>query len=163
MSKTNRGKDFETRIKTAFEKQPNMFSLRLLDPQNGFAGVRNICDFVFYSKPTLFLIECKTHYGNILPFSCITENQWSGLLEASKLPGVVAGVIVWFIDHDATYFIDIRHLQQLKIIGKKSLNIKLCQEYLREIPGEKKRVFFEYDVTGFVNDERSKCDGRSTD
>ena len=42
----------------------------------------------------------------------ITKDQWDGLVEKSKIPGVVAGIIVWFIDHDTTTFVPIQELKR---------------------------------------------------
>lgn len=151
MSNQNRGKQFEEQIKDAFRKLPDTTITRLLDPQAGFAGVRNICDFIVYHYPHQFYIECKSCYGNTLPFSNITDNQWEGLLEVSDIVGVVAGVIVWFIDHDETLFVPIKVLQQLKEDGGKSVNInKIDRAVCCIIPGIKKRILFDYDLSGFV-------------
>lgn len=147
----NRGKQFEEQIKLAFEKVPNTTVTRLIDPQNGFAGVRNICDFIVYHYPNQLFIECKSCYGNTLPFSNITENQWEGLLKVSDVVGIRAGIVVWFIDHDETFFVPIKYLQELKDCGEKSLNInKFDRCCCYRIPGTKRRVLFDYDFYDFL-------------
>ena len=149
----NRGKQFEEKIRTAFESVPDTTVTRLLDPQAGFAGVRNVCDFIVYHYPHQFYIECKSCYGNTLPFSNITQNQWEGLLKVSNVVGVVAGVIVWFIDHDETLFVPIQVLQELKDAGEKSVNInKIDRAKCYKIPSTKKRVLCDYDMQWFVGD-----------
>lgn len=147
----NRGKDFETQIRTDLLKVPNTSVYRLQDTMGGFKGASNICDFIVYKYPIQLFLECKTHYGNTLPFSCITKNQWDGMLKQSKIRGVQAGVLVWFMDHDATYFIPISVLQRLKNEGSKSLNIKMRKDDWILVSGKKKRVMFEYNMAEFMH------------
>lgn len=150
MSKINRGKDFEAQIRKAFEDVPNSAVVRLIDPQNGYAGVRNICDFIMYHKPVQYFIECKSCYGNTLPFTNITDNQWDGLYRMSDIDGVIAGVIVWFIDHDKTVFLPIQDLVNRKRLGDKSFNINKTYDFdVFYLEGKKRRILFDYDVTSF--------------
>ena len=147
----NRGKDFEDCIREACEAIEDTSVTRLIDPQAGYAGVRNICDFIVYKYPTQYFLECKSIKGNTLNFkSDITENQWNGMLEKSKVRGVVAGVIVWFIDHDKTIFVPIQDLEEMRADGHKSFNATAQYvEYYYHIPGRKKRIYFEYDMEKF--------------
>lgn len=156
----NRGKQFEEQIREAFERVPHTTVTRLIDPQNGYAGVRNICDYIVYHYPTQFFIECKSCYGNTLSihsndqkkkYGAITNNQWEGLEEKSKIKGVVAGYMIWFIDHDRTIFVPAQSMIVHRELGEKSYNIakQWDSDYI-EIPGEKKRVLFDYDMTGFI-------------
>lgn len=155
----NRGKKFENVVKKSFLKVPNVSIDRLHDQTNGFKGSQNICDFIVYREPYEYYIECKSVHGNTLPFSNITETQWNGLLEKSKIEGVFAGVICWWIDKDITRFIPIQILQMLKEEGKKSINcywdscvdVYNIRYYIPEIKGKKKRVFFDYDMGEFLN------------
>ena len=149
--KVNRGKDFESQIRKAFEEVENTSVVRLLDPQSGYAGVRNICDFIVYHYPHQYFIECKSCYGNTLPFSNITKNQWTGLLEMSEIRGVIAGYMIWYIDHDRTIFVPARSMQVHKELGEKSLNIskQWDSDYI-EIKGKKKGILFEYDLSKFL-------------
>ena len=150
----NRGKKFERVIREAFEKVPGVSIDRLHDQTNGFKGSQNICDFIVYREPYEYYFECKSVHGNTLPLSNITETQWNGLLQKSQIEGVFAGIIVWYIDKDATFFIPIQILNQDKSIGHKSMSCKSCYEYpsIVEITGKKKRVFFEYDMEKFLNE-----------
>ena len=152
----NRGKKFEDAIKKAFSICPGMSVDRIIDPQAGYAGVRNICDFIMYKHPHEIYMECKSHYGNTLNFKGdITQNQWDGLKEKSEIDGVIAGIMVWFIDHNRTVFVPIQELVKLQDQGKKSLNIsQLVQNqnfYYLEMPGKLKRVYFEYDAKQFMD------------
>ena len=156
MSKVNRGKQFEEQVRTALENVPDTSVDRLIDPQNGFAGVRNICDFIAYHYPHQFYLECKSCYGNTLSihtnnpknkYGAITNNQWEGLLEKSKTTGVIAGYVIWFIDHDITVFLSAKYLEFIRNNGKKSVNIKDLDDSWYIVPGNKKRVLFDYDFS----------------
>lgn len=149
----NRGKQFEDQIKAGFNAIPNLIIERLPDPQNGYKGVRNICDFYVYRFPFLMFLECKSCHGNRLPFSNITENQWNGLLEKSEYPGVIAGYMVWYIDHDMTVFIPAIVLKKLKDSGCKSIGYNdeiISSNDCILVPGKKKRILFDYDMASFL-------------
>lgn len=78
---------------------PDSFLLRLPDQVSKFAGYSsNICDFVGYKYPKLFLIECKSIHGNTLPFTNLT--QFDKLVTYKDISGVNPGVVVWWVDHD---------------------------------------------------------------
>lgn len=147
----NRGKQFENIIKESFLKVPNVSIDRLHDQTAGFKGIAGICDFIVYKEPYEYYIECKSVHGVSLPFSNITETQWNGLLEKSKIEGVFAGIICWWIDKDVTKFIPIQSLQWNKENGYKSLRYDHNGTSFIEIKGKKKRVFFEYDMEEFLN------------
>ena len=154
MSNINRGKDFEEVIRKSFEKVPDTNVERMADPVQGYLGVRNHADFIVYHKPYEYHIECKSVHGNTLPFSNITKNQWDGLLEVSKIDGIIAGVIVWFVDRDITLFIPIQTLQLMKDVGIKSIRYDVLDDCegdtdILEIKGKRKRVFFDYSMQDF--------------
>ena len=142
----NRGKQFESVIKTSFENS-NFCIDRLHDQTNGFKGSQNICDFVVFRQPNIMYLECKSCHGNTLPFSNITQTQWNGLLEKDLYCGVYAGVMIWWIDKDITKFVPIYNLQILADSGAKSIRFDTASGI--EVPGKKKRVFFEYDMEKF--------------
>ena len=150
----NRGKDFEKVIKKAFELQPNLSVDRFPDPMAGYAGIRNICDFGVYFYPHYYYLECKAIRGNTLNFnSQITQDQWNGLLAKSKIRGIRAGIIVWFIEHDITVYVSIQVLELLKSNGAKSLHINDLLEnkiHFIKIKAKKKRVLYEYDISDIL-------------
>lgn len=173
----NRGKKFEDIIKEAFEKIPDVSVVRLHDQTTGYLGSSNHCDFIVYKKPYEYHIECKSVHGNTLSihsipkpdkhgvlhgfYGNITDKQWEGLLEKSKIKGVFAGIICWWIDKDITRFIPIQILQCEKDDGMKSirydadLGIGYQDEYqfspVIDLKGKKKRVFFDYDMDDFFH------------
>ena len=159
----NRGKQFEDVIKQAFLKIPGVSIDRLHDQMTGYKVTSaNICDFIVYKKPYEYYIECKSVHGNTLPFSNITDNQWRGLLEKSKIEGVKAGIICWWIDKDVTLFIPIQLLQAEKNLDYKSIRYDYGFAYYDKetgkisspvtLSGKKKRVFFDYDMTTFFKE-----------
>lgn len=91
----NRGKQFEQKIREAFLKIPNVSIDRIPDQTMGYKGACNISDFIVYKEPYEYYVECKSVHGASLPFSNISQNQWQGMLEKSKIEGVFAGVICW--------------------------------------------------------------------
>ena len=157
----NRGKQFETVVKDCFQKVPHTAVVRLHDQTTGFVGSSNICDFIVYHYPNQYFIECKSVHGNTLPFSNITDNQWQGMLEMSKIHGVWAGVVCWWCDHDVTKFIPIDTLEAMRKADCKSVRYDL-QQYIADrfiysiynIEGKKKRIFFDYDMDKFFKDVR---------
>lgn len=159
----NRGKAFENIIKEAFQKIPGVSVDRIHDQMNGYAGSANISDFIIYKKPYEYYIECKTTHGNTFPFTNISDNQWRGLLEKSKIEGVKAGVIVWWCDKDVTKYIPIELLQ----VMRDAWNMKSVRyDYepfdkdtiiipyfdFITIQGKKKRIFWDYDMTTFFKE-----------
>lgn len=150
----SRGKDFEDEMKKAFTKHSDISLDRFPDPVAGYAGIRNICDFGVYKYPFQYYFECKAFSGNTLNFSsAITKDQWDGLVEKAEIPGVVGGIIVWFIEHDITAFVPIQELKRIRADGAKSLNIKDIKENKVihfTVPGRKKRIFYEYDADAFI-------------
>ena len=153
----NRGKQFESVVRSAFEKVPNVSIDRLHDQTTGFRGSQNICDFIVYREPYEYYFECKSVHGASLPFSNITETQWNGLLEKSKIEGVFAGVICWWVDKDVTKYIPIGVLQRMKDLKDKSIRYDFYHRFndidkIVEVKGKKKRVFFEYNMEEFLNE-----------
>ena len=157
----NRGKQFELVFKECCKKVDGVSIDRLHDQTNGFAGSSNICDFIVYKKPYEYYFECKSIHGNTFPLSNLTDKQYKGLLEKSKIKGVVAGVIVWWIDKDVTRFIPIKTVYEFKSLGYKSirydsgipdyLNYADSEYCISDIKGKKKRVFFDYDMQDFFD------------
>lgn len=159
----NRGKQFEQVIQKAFLKIPEVSIDRLHDQTTGYAGSSNICDFVVYKKPYEYYIECKSVHGNTLSiygndpkhkYGNISNKQWEGLTEKSSIEGVGAGVICWWVDKGVTAFIPIAELSIARREGYKSIRFN-HEPFLKygfiELKGEKKRVFFDYDMDSFFH------------
>lgn len=153
MAKNNLGKNFEEVVRKAFEKVPNVSIDRLRDAPKKLKGVDNPSDFIVYKKPHEIYVECKSHRGNTFPLSCIREEQLKGMTEKWLKEGVIAGFMIWFIDHDLTVWVSIDMIKTMIWFDKKSLNIKdLDMIPHLVVPGRKKRVYFEYDMNKFLED-----------
>lgn len=172
---TSRGKSFEGVVKEAFEKCKDVSVDRIPDQMNGFSGGSNICDFIVYRYPNQFYIECKSVHGNTISIYSnpkpdkngvlhgyhgnISDTQWDGLVEKSRILGCCAGVLVWWVDKDVTKFIPIDVLETLYYEGHKSIRYDFEDEIqynnkrfaITEIRGKKKRVYFDYDMEEFLN------------
>ena len=161
----NKGKEFEGVIRQCFERVPGVSIDRIPDQTLGNKGACNISDFIVYKEPYEYYIECKSIHGNTLPFTNITDKQWKGMLEKSKIDGVFAGVIVWFIDRDVTKFIPIELLQFFKETGFKSVRYDMNTTLgnkdnifsIIEVSGKKKRVYFDYDMEAFIKEVERRC------
>lgn len=152
MSK-NYGKDFEQKFKKDFLKTvPNSTIDRLYDVVTGYKAVTQISDFIGYSKPCIYYLECKSHKGASIPLSNIT--QYEKLLSKIGVPGVRCGVILWLIDKDKVLYIPIKTIHKLKENGEKSIGIRFLDnsDYkIIEIPSTKKKVFLDSDYSVLLN------------
>lgn len=153
MAKNNLGKNFEEVVRKAFEKVPNVSIDRLRDAPKKLKGVDNPADFIVYKKPHEIYVECKSHKGNIFPFSCIRQEQLDGMTDKWCKEGVIAGFMIWFIDHDLTIWVSIDMIKMMIWFDRKSLNIKDLDKIPHlVVPGKKKRVYFQYDMKQFLDD-----------
>lgn len=163
MGKVNRGKVFEDVVKDCLEKDPDVYVLRLYDPQGGYAGVANPCDFIVHNH-RMFMIECKSVHENTISiyskskdpkkphdYGAFTNRQWEGMLRATNTTSgrVMAGALIWWVDRDVTKFIPIQILEQIRNTGAKSIRYDLDIPNSLVIKGIKKRVYFDYDFREF--------------
>ena len=151
MAQSNKGKKFEDVVKRSFEKVSGVSIDRLRDAPKKLKGVDNPSDFIVYKKPHEVYVECKSHKGNTLPFSCIREEQIKGMIEKSQIEGVKAGLIIWYIDKDITVWIPINEVNRLIDAGYKSINVKNLEDVKHIIiRGTKKRIYFDYYMNDFL-------------
>lgn len=150
----SKGKEFEEQFKRDWLGTfPNSVCYRLPDQQSRYKhSSKNPCDFFCfeYTIGKLCLVEVKSHLGNTLPFSCI--KQYDELLKYIDTPGVIAGVVAWFIDHDKVLWISIEEMEKMKKDNKKSINIKMLEESLYnivDVPSIKKRTYLSSDYSFF--------------
>lgn len=150
MSKS-RGKKFEENFRECLKKCKDISIDRLKDTMDGFKGNSNVCDFIVYSKPNQFYLELKSVQGKYFSFGNLTNNQYTGLLDKAKIPGVIAGVIIWYVDYDITVFVPITEIQKAREENYNSINLNNMNKFKTlTLTGKKKRVFWEYDVKSFL-------------
>lgn len=133
-------KKFEKEIQRAMEQVVGMTIDRLPDPQSGYKGQRNICDYFGYKYPSAYYIECKSVHDKWFTRNDITDNQWNGLLQKSATTGVVAGYFIWFISYDLTIFVTAPNLCKYFVEhNRKSLNAENLDGLIYDVvPGRKK-------------------------
>ena len=92
--------------KEFFNSLDNIFVQRIKDNTLRFENVKNVCDFIVFRQPFLYLVEPKTTKLRSLPFSNISQFQIDFLYHYSKQKGIVAGFIINFRSHDyKTFFL----------------------------------------------------------
>ena len=142
------GKAFEEHFKEGWKKSfPDGDILRLYDNTSGYLGISNVSDFIGYSYPNMFYLECKAHKGASIPFDKIS--QYSKLLEKANIYGIRAGVILYLYEKYRVFYIPVTTIKQMKEDGKKSVGLKAVEEGYKiiEIPSIKKRVFMDSDFS----------------
>ena len=135
----SRGKEFEKRLKSALCEIPNSYTLRLID---SFGFTENPSDFIFFKDGTLYLIEAKSHEGNVFPLKMISHNQWKYL--NVDVTGVKSFVIIWFVSHDVTMLFVFNYLLWAK--NNVIMSIRYDDEHGIIVPAVKKRSYFEYNL-----------------
>lgn len=133
----SKGKDWEGIVRSTLEQAVGVSVDRAPDPQWGYRGIQNICDFYVYRYPYNFYVECKTVKGNTLPFVNISGNQWQGMLDKSRIRGCLGIVVIWFSEWDRIAAVTIEYLEKRRQEGAKSFNIKELddiQRGVRDVP-----------------------------
>ena len=80
----------------------------------------------------------------------LTDTQYNGLLDKSKIKGVDGIVIVLFASYQRAFWISIKEIDRLKRSGKKSLNILKIDKWnidyheIKTIPNNRKKLL-DYD------------------
>jgi hypothetical protein len=148
----NKGKAFEAKFKKDFLlTMPNSTIDRLYDSTSGYKTISNISDFIGYSYPNIYYLECKSHLGNTWNF--VNFTQYDKLKEKVGIPGVRAGVVLWMIDHDQVVYMPVSTVTKMKEDGYKSYNVKMVADKtynIREIPSVKRRVFLDSDYSSLT-------------
>lgn len=159
----NIGKRFEKNFKESVPS--DIYIYRFKDGSASWGGndkvrfqAKNICDFMLYKKPYLFLLELKSTKGKSLPFSNIKQHQIDDLLAASRHNGVICGLVIEFSEHNVAYFIEISHFQTfLEQTNRKSLPINYVAKKGVKIDIERKKVNSKYDIgkmiKGIINEQ----------
>ena len=146
---TNLGKKFELKMKEDWKQSfPEGTIDRIYDSVSGYKTISNVCDFIAYNFPYIQYLECKSHLGNTWPFTKFT--QYDKLIEKDGIKGVIAGVVLWMIEHDTVVFLPVGEVKKMKEDGLKSFNIKMLKNSsynIVVIPSVKKRTFMDSDYT----------------
>ncbi|GAB6152898.1 hypothetical protein JCM17380_16480 [Desulfosporosinus burensis] len=149
-TRVNEGKKFEKDIKNSIPA--DVYCYRIKDDGMNFLGVANICDFIVYKYPFLYLWELKSHKGKCIPFSAIREQQLI-MLDKIDPKGVSTGFILNFRDWGETYWVETRKLQCLK--GKeerKSISLDWCRTEGIKVEQRLKRTRYLFDIPKLLSE-----------
>lgn len=149
---TNYGKAWEQKIKEDFSKVPNSTLDRIYDSVSGYKSISNISDFIGYIYPNIYYLEAKSSKGNTFPLTRLT--QYEKLKSKVGIPGVRAGILLWFIEHDIVLYVPISTITKMMEDNKKSVNVKMASDAsynVKVVPSEKRRVFLDCDYS-FLKD-----------
>lgn len=81
----------------------------------------------------------------------LTEKQHDGMLEASKVNGVVSYVVVLFASYQRAFLINIQDIKKMEDQKKKSLNIKKLNKWpipyieIKTIPSRKALLDYDFE------------------
>ena len=113
-----KGKEFEQDFMKSCDEQ-HFPSVRLYDTTNGFAGVKNPCDFIMTDTKHMVMLELKVvNNSRVFPIANVTEYQQEQLYSWDKVLGVHAGLLVCFYDDDSlvinteVYYIPMKKLKK---------------------------------------------------
>lgn len=143
----NYGKKFENNFKKGVGKE----LVRLYDTTNGYAGVKNPCDFIYYKYPYQYLFELKSVKGDRFDFSNITDNQKEQLDFYSHIKGCNPMVIVEFRDYKEVFMVPWSTIKRTMQNNKQSLNVDDCEIIvgISKLPVTYQRINFKLDKETF--------------
>jgi recombination protein U len=153
----NAGKIFEQSWKNSMPE--NVFYYRFRDGTASWGGesenirfqANNIADCLMYLKPTLWLVDLKSHKGKSIPFNCFRDNQVKELSKAMMHEGIKAGFIVNFRDVEETYFVKANDVEYyIAHSERKSIPLDWCRENGIRIGQRLLKVHYRYDVEGLL-------------
>ena len=146
----NTGKKFEEDIKNSIDD--TAFLYRLRDSGGSWQGGEksrftpsNICDYILFKSPNMYLLELKSHKGKSIPYTVI--KQLDKLLEVSnrKLENLGVYLLLNFADLEETYVIEVESVASIKESkSRKSLSIEDVREYGYKVDQVKKKVRYRY-------------------
>lgn len=146
------GKDFEDDFKSSFDDDTSVLLTRLYDTTNGFAGVKNPCDFILYNLPYQMSLELKVTHDKRLAFQNVTPFQWKSLTERDNVLGMMAGLLICYYSEKRVFFVPMVVINQIRDAGLKSIHFIDAERYGIELTVNMKRKHFTVDVDKFMDD-----------
>ncbi len=154
---SNSGKAFEQDLKNSVPEWCWIY--RFKDGTANFNGKKNenvrfqannICDFMVMGSKQLFLLELKTHGGVSIPFDCIRKNQIEEMAKVNH-ESIEAYFILNFRDLEKTYAVKAKVLKEyMESSERKSIPLLWCEKNSIEIPTEKKRTRYKYNLKNLL-------------
>lgn len=153
----NAGKRFEEDFKNSVPEE--YFIYRLRDGTANFSGDKNenvrfqatnIADFIVMTNDKLLFLELKSYDSTCIPIKGIRENQLNGLCNINN-PKVMGYFIFNFRKNERTYAVQAKKVKEfIENAERKSIPIIFAKDNGLEIPSEKKRTRFSYDLKEFL-------------
>lgn len=95
----------------------------------GKKTINQAADYVCYRYPHEVYVECKSVHDN--SFSYYFQPQYTRLIEKTKVPGLRAGFLIWFIEDKCIYWVDVNWLECFySNTGIKSISVKRLENYI---------------------------------
>ncbi len=154
----NPGKQFEGDFADSARKFGHYVRIRdpILENRSAGGGYtfgdRCPYDCLLYRYPHQYCLELKSTAGSNISYDgaspMIKKHQIEELAKAARTNGVFAGFILNFRRSGRTWFIDIRDFLCFRDAStRKSLNENDCILIGTEVPGTKKKVHWDYDLS----------------
>lgn len=154
----NNGKRFEENFKKSIPS--SFYYYRFRDGTANWSGgnnvnVRfqqnNIADCMIFNGHKLYICELKNHKGKSIPLSCIRDNQKEMMSNAMNYENIESLLIVFFEDIERCFALSILYLQNfIEFSNRKSIPVKFFEEYGYEIPVEKLKTNYRYNLSYFA-------------
>lgn len=158
------GKKAEQKIRLWLDKPEEGYSFdRIPDQLGGFYGGRNICDFTCFKSPYMFYIESKETEHDRFAFSAISDVQYHGLLQKSKIENCFGLVFVLFTTYQRCFIFRIEDIDKLQRSGKKSVNVTKVDKWaipyveVSTVPSRKQLLDYTGDLVELVTETRQSC------
>ena len=112
---------------------------------------KNISDAMIFYKGFLFIIELKSHRGKSLPFSCIRDNQFKEMYEASFKKNVFPIVIIFFSDLEECFALKMTDIIELRSKNiSKSISLLFVREKGVRIDCRKLQTHYRFEIQDFL-------------
>lgn len=123
---TTAGKRAENKIKEWLNRPEDGYCFdRIPDQLGGYYGSANVSDFLCFKSPYMFYIESKETQSDNFAFGRLSDIQYYGMLEKSKVENVFGIVIILFSEHHRAFIFKIQDIDNyVRVQEKKSVNIK---------------------------------------
>ena len=129
----NRGTEFQKIFEKAtldYKANGGQVEIQRLYDVIGKKTIEQPSDYICYKKPNQIFVECKS--TNSSQFDFYDQPQYNRLIEKSKTDGVIAGMLVWFINEKRVFWLDINWMVSYhEVTGRKSIAVSKLLERVK--------------------------------
>ena len=155
----NRGKQFEQEVRHQLMGIKGVSIDRAYDFTSHQKGIAYGWDFFVYKYPCMLYLECKTVNKGTFPLNRLTPSQIGQLPVKGKLEGVNAGILLWFIENNKTFYVPIDIVMWHLNRGNKSIacaDLVSGDIFAIEVEGTQRRggTYYNYDFEKLLDDLR---------